>query len=403
MKTILTILVSQAAIFCLSVFADSTGGGVNSEISQEVKTYDTWNEHKILEAEQQQQDIFLSKQFELQKLIDATQSEIVAKESEAQSAHVAINRLRSMFVEEKKIIPRDPWRLIYGEKRYVNSSGSNFVKFSGQIQEVAPNGIRVLGQYGVSKNLEYFVVNFPYDFKAGESVDPEKIYVAIEDGNYTYVSEDGYAKSLPKLNYGSPCVAPPKGKEIELAAQQLSPQQENQIKEAEQIAKIKDDLVIEAKQRLKIGLYQIAAVQKQAADEMSQAKMQALNYDLDFANKGDMFALKRMGERYRNGDGVEKDLKKADEYRRKSDAAIQAEANRIAEENRLAEQAALKEKFLKNLHLADDLNNVQSTLYVEKCYRYGLGTEIDLSMADKYHAKAVSLGIPQPPNTGWSK
>jgi len=34
--------------------------------------------------------------------------------------------------------------------------------------------------------------------------------------------------------------------------------------------------------------------------------------------KGDMFGLLRMGERYRDGDGVEKDLGKAREYLQKA-------------------------------------------------------------------------------------
>jgi TPR repeat protein len=54
---------------------------------------------------------------------------------------------------------------------------------------------------------------------------------------------------------------------------------------------------------------------------------------------------------------------------------------------------------LRNVDLADNNDNVLSALYVEKCYRYGIGVKKDLDMADKYHKKAISLGIPRKPNT----
>ena len=98
-------------------------------------------------------------------------------------------------------------------------------------------------------------------------------------------------------------------------------------------------------------------------------------------------------------DGVDKDLAKSAEYFKKADEQFQAEANRIAEEKRLLSQDAAKQKFLRNLELADHHNNVESMLFCENCYRYGIGTEINSSKADEYHAKAVSLGIPEKSNT----
>jgi TPR repeat protein len=55
-----------------------------------------------------------------------------------------------------------------------------------------------------------------------------------------------------------------------------------------------------------------AAAQKQAA------AARALKANQDAAAKGDMFGQLRMGERYRDGDGVEKDLAKAKEYLQKA-------------------------------------------------------------------------------------
>jgi hypothetical protein len=119
------------------------------------------------------------------------------KTEDAKNAEAEAQSLRKNLLDIKKLIPKDPWREIYGVKKYVNSANSGFVKFSGQILEVAENGIRVLGRKGDVAEVEYFVIGFPYKFKVGESVDPTKVYVAFEDGDLSYVTEDGYAKKIP--------------------------------------------------------------------------------------------------------------------------------------------------------------------------------------------------------------
>jgi len=50
----------------------------------------------------------------------------------------------------------------------------------------------------------------------------------------------------------------------------------------------------------------------------SDAKNRVLKANQDAADKGDEYGLLRMGERYRDGDGVEKDLAKAKEYLQKA-------------------------------------------------------------------------------------
>jgi TPR repeat protein len=57
---------------------------------------------------------------------------------------------------------------------------------------------------------------------------------------------------------------------------------------------------------------QQARIEAQAAKE--HAKQVALKSNQDAAAKGDSIGLLRMGERYRDGDGVEKDLAKAKDY-----------------------------------------------------------------------------------------
>ena len=385
------------SLWCISGFIYSSNAGTdemdntNSEISPEAKPYDLANEQKILSAEQQEQDAYQSKQGEIKSRIDSLQTEAASKLADAKSAHEAVESLRSNFLYTKSIL-KDPWREIYGEKKFVMAVGSSFIKFNGQILEATADGIRVFGQFGESTNSEYFVVNFPYDFKAGESVDPTKTYVALEDGTFSYVSEDGYAKSLSKLNYGKPCARPNNADAVEQSALQ------SQVSAAEQNAKAEDEIATAAQKRLQDSSDEIIAVRKEAAEKMRSAIYQALKYDMTYADKGNLEALSRMEARYRDGDGVDIDTNEAAQYARKYEANFQTEATQITEKDRLIEQEAAKQKFLRNLFLADKYASVECILYVENCYRNGVGTEKDLSKADEYHAKAVSLGALDQPN-----
>jgi hypothetical protein len=163
MKNHLTILLS---LLVLSGFVYSSDGGTNvlsntnSEISQEAEPYDLWKGHRILSAEQQEQEAYQAKIVEIQSKIDLLRSEVASKWAEAKSAHKAIEESLAQYKSDKSIL-KDPWREIYGEKRFVMSPGSNFVKIKGQILEATPIGIRVFGQIGDSTKTEYFVFNFP--------------------------------------------------------------------------------------------------------------------------------------------------------------------------------------------------------------------------------------------------
>jgi TPR repeat protein len=61
-----------------------------------------------------------------------------------------------------------------------------------------------------------------------------------------------------------------------------------------------------------------ADAKAKAAEQKKTAEARALQYNQDAAAKGDSFGLMRMGERYRDGDGVEKDVAKAKEYLQKA-------------------------------------------------------------------------------------
>ena len=62
-----------------------------------------------------------------------------------------------------------------------------------------------------------------------------------------------------------------------------------------------------------------AAEKAEAAKKAVQARVLKSNQDL--ADKGDAYGLLRMGERYRDGEGVPKDLAKAKDYLTKAAAA----------------------------------------------------------------------------------
>jgi TPR repeat protein len=66
---------------------------------------------------------------------------------------------------------------------------------------------------------------------------------------------------------------------------------------------------------------QIEAVKAKAAADKQSNEEKALKYNQELAAKGDPYGLLRMGERYRDGDGVPKDLAKARDYFAKAVAA----------------------------------------------------------------------------------
>lgn len=82
----------------------------------------------------------------------------------------------------------------------------------------------------------------------------------------------------------------------------------------EQIAAAEQEIAVALKERAE----EQRAVKQEAAD-IATAKQQAINqkalkWNQEQADKGDSYGLFRMGERYRDGDGVEKNFSKAREY-----------------------------------------------------------------------------------------
>jgi hypothetical protein len=329
-----------------------------------------------------------------------------------------------------KIYSKDPWRKIDNSTNYVGSEG--WLQFQGKVQAIEPAGILFQGSLGrvlsistetdrdsglttthgeVSNESEsriqnirksttqtthviktrfekqygddyFMVLNFPYPTQEGNGYER---MMAFDAGYITYTNSANSVLTVHKLDYGKPCIKIWSAEEIAEAYKKA----EDERAEIEAARKAQRDLIYAQAEKERA---EIEAKKKAELDKI-------IKWNQEQAEKGDTSALHRLGERYRDGDGVTKDLAKSAEYFKKADEQFQIEVNRIAEETRRKEQAALQQKFLHNLDLADNKDSVESALYIENCYRYGLGTEKDLSKAEKYHAKAVSLGIPQRPNT----
>ena len=174
---------------------------------------------------------------------------------------------------------KDPVRIIGTN---VVAVGRGWVKFSGKIWNVQPSGVCIKGFYTGSgygdyaEGVDFFVANFPYQVAEDENISG---YFAKEAGVYTYATAIGGTKTIRKLDYGAVYIPPPPTTKQIAAA-----------KQAAEAKKIIDD------QRAKAG-----------ADR-------ALKANQDAADKGDAYGLLRMGERYRDGEGVEKDSAKARDF-----------------------------------------------------------------------------------------
>lgn len=388
------IIVSFAVVIMASLGWNVQSATTNSENStNEYLAYNRWHETEIISAAQAKQVEFKSKLDEIQANIEPLRKEISKQADSAKSLRESIEKMREEYLDKKKIIPKDPWREIYGEKIYLMSSDSHFsfIRFGGQVLETAPNGIRVLGwvEDNYSDKTEYFVLNFPYSLKDGESIYPNEINKALADGEFSYVTEDGFAKKLKKLNYGSPCARPKNAKDIEEVALQLTPEEKKHLKEKEMESKEDDDAAMLARKRMQEVLAAIEKVQMASNESMREATNLSVKYTLAYADKGVPDALLRMGERYQIGDGVEIDVNKSITYFNKAKESSKIEAQQIEIQRQLDVLTGLKEKFLSNLKLAD--KDDVCAFYVSKCYREGIGTERNPEKAQEYQSKALDL------------
>ena len=224
-------------------------------------------------------------------ITDASQQEqqqqaAAAAAAYEQQAEIAAARQRALA----EIYAKDPWRKIGNSTN--RAYGRGWVEFQGIVQEVTAEGVLFKGAWGQVLSIQpqdemvggnesgpmqdvttygedlFFVADFPYPASEGQAYAQ---MLAQEDGVYSYTNAADQVTGLPRLVYGKPCVKIWSAEEIAAAEQKLD-------------------------------------AQRQAVRDRVLISNRVL------ADQGDPYGLRRMGERYRDGDGVPKDLAKARDY-----------------------------------------------------------------------------------------
>jgi len=286
MKTSLIILTGLTAI---NVFAQSEGAKIAAAAQAEVE---------------RQRSLYAQKAYQ-----DALQAQIQA----AQQAELNL------------IYSKDPWRAINGSTNYIGGSG--WYEFQGKSQEVMADGVVFKGKWGqvltvytdessnghlvkrvsnsgqasvttysstttarasgnavedtsIERQLiygdDFFIVkNFPYPADARQGYEQMMAYL---DGYYTYTNSSRQVLTIKSFDYGKPCV------------KTWSPEA-------------------------------LAAAKQKSDQKKHSTEDKVLKSNQDSAGRGEPYGMMRMGERYRDGDGVEKDLTKARDYLTKAAAA----------------------------------------------------------------------------------
>ncbi|HXR03212.1 MAG TPA: hypothetical protein VN836_00715 [Verrucomicrobiae bacterium] len=222
----------------------------------------------------------------------------------------------------EKTIPLNPWRKINGKVIYVLSSDSGFMNCAGTVIQTIGGGVLVKSLSDITG--DYFIKSFPYQVADGYELDASK-FMAMRVGLKKLTTVLGDERTVTELDYGEPCERPEGGEKIEVEAQAPTPYEQKQLQEIESSITEKRNAASAAKKRVADFVQKIEDAKIMAVEKVKQrkeaAENKALKSNQDQAAKGDEYGLLRMGERYRDGDGVEKDLAKAKDYLTKAAAA----------------------------------------------------------------------------------
>ena len=271
------------------------------------------------------------------------QLEVEISQSEIQNSHI---RAKQLFQ------PKDPWRNIDG--KVCNAKDKDWLQFTGQVLEVKTNGVLLVGDFGPPLEpgfgeRKYFVENFPsddYAFADGEEITTNLNFVAHMGGKTTFqfihTKIDLGVETVRRLDYGKIVTSPPPDlvqKQFAISPSgiidtaQLDKQLEGNKNEESEIesklsqvksdyAKESDVIIADCEAKIKNVPAVLAKLAKDKEDEKKRAVQdKVLKFNQDAADKGDAYGLLRMGERYRDGEGVPKDLAKAKDYLTKAAAA----------------------------------------------------------------------------------
>jgi hypothetical protein len=255
-----------------------------------------------------QQQLYVQQKNEWEK---EYQAEIIAAEQE----------------ELNTIYSKDPWRNIEGKTNIARGAG--WVEFQGTVQESTADGTVLKGKWGPV--LTIFTSDDEYEhlvttessaerFHFSSRVTPttttdDQIATRIQDSSYQ--RDKIYGDDLFFVQ-GFPYPATPRlGYEKMLALDSDYYSYANSLGQPITVHKL-----IYGKPCLKIwSPEELAALQQKANAQKQDVQDAALKFNQSQADKGDAFGLLRMGERYRDGDGVPKDLEKAKDYFTKATAA----------------------------------------------------------------------------------
>jgi hypothetical protein len=269
-------------------------------------------------------------------------------ETQKYSSAVENARLRA----KQLFRPKDPWRLLNG--KIYNAKDADWLQFTGTILEIRANGILVRGDFGPPLEngygeRDYFILNYPvqlYPMADGESFTTNMNLVAhfdVKSSTYQYTNTtiDLRINTVRKLDYGTIIDNPPpdlaeKWNNIAMVSDdnpQLTKELDDVHKEQSGIElklsqiksdfdKERDPIIADYEAKIKDLPNVLAQRAKEASDAKKQAVAdKALKYNQEQADKGDPIGLEDMGERYRDGNDVPKDLNKAREYFEKAKIA----------------------------------------------------------------------------------
>lgn len=212
--------------------------------------------------------------------------------------------------------PQGFFRLIDGETNYLDE----LWEINGKVLQVLPDGILVTTHSSADYSLDVSMWNSVYSgpqillLNYGHSVvDEDRLFCkAKKIGAYSYQSIAGATLTINKFDCGT---------EVQPSMELLD----------SKITEIKGELSTNAfwiqMQANRPPTPEEIAAAKAKADAVEKiANERALKYNQEQADKGDPFGLIRMGERYRDGDGVPKNLAKARDYFTKAIAAGETDA-----------------------------------------------------------------------------
>lgn len=206
------------------------------------------------------------------------------------------------------------FRVFDGATNYIKQADNGWKTFSGKVLQVENDGV-LMQSYGFGN---IFIANYP----SGVVDDQQITGLAHESGMYSYQSVMGATLTVKKLDYG-------------IAVQPTEEIRQSAINAIQSQIKAIQDGIVERQKNEEAAA--AAVVQKQADEKQEKIKAAqdaALKYNEQQAEKGDAYGLLRMGERYRDSDGVEKDLDKAKNYLSKAaDAGSTTAANELAQLN----------------------------------------------------------------------